>query len=203
MTEVQPVTDLRSTRPQFTLASLLWTMFLIAMALVYLRQFHSQKLLVTGCVMVCVAAVFGAIVGSVRQRAADASYWAVVATAAAYLSVAGERSHEPLFQVAWASVGMVAASFGGAVAAQRVFRRMLLAGFTGGLTMLFFSTDMQAGPEMLFDLICAPIVGALIGLLIECILWIERRARIARYVTATWLLLAVVAGNWLVPLVRG
>ena len=79
---------------------------------------------------------------------------------------------------------------------------MLTGCLVAGATMLVFSTTLTAGTaEILFDLACAPVIGALVGLLIEIILWLERNRYAQRYITASWLLCAVIIGNLLVPLV--
>jgi hypothetical protein len=131
---------------------------------------------------------------------ADATFWAVVMTTAAYLSVVGDARFDPVFHFAWAAVGAATGACCGAIAPRQLFRRMLAGCFMAAAVMLVF---VQVGSlhDTTFDLFCAPVVGALVGLLIELILWIEHRSSMARYVTASWLLLAVIAGNLLVPLV--
>ena len=62
---------------------------------------------------------------------------------------------------------------------------------------IFFS--QRSGLE--FDLLAAPVISAAIGLLVEMIMWVEQRSEIPRYVTASWLLCAVIIGNFLAPLV--
>jgi hypothetical protein len=79
---------------------------------------------------------------------------------------------------------------------------MLTGCLIAGVTMLLFSTARAGGTvEILFDLACAPFVGALVGLLIEIILWLERKRYAPRYITASWLLCAVIVGNLMVPFV--
>ncbi len=54
--------------------------------------------------------------------------------------------------------------------------------------------------ENLFDVICAPLVGALIGVLIQILQWLEADRRLPRYTIASWLLCALMVGNWAVGL---
>lgn len=49
--------------------------------------------------------------------------------------------------------------------------------------------------QNLFDAICAPLVGCLIGVLILVMDYLEFRRRLPRFTVAAWLLCAVLAGN--------
>ena len=46
-----------------------------------------------------------------------------------------------------------------------------------------------------FDAVCAPVVGVLIGVLIQILQVVEADRRLPRYTIATWLLCAVLVGN--------
>lgn len=54
------------------------------------------------------------------------------------------------------------------------------------MLIYFLSYSPRNGRE--FDLLAAPFVSALVGLLVEMIVWVEQRSEIPRYVTTSWLL---------------
>jgi hypothetical protein len=201
MTEDVQLAESKS-RPQFGLAALLWTMGVIGLALAYLRQLDSPTVFLGGAVAVGAAIVFGAAIGWPLKRPGDATYWAVVITTAAYISVAGETSYGPSFHFAWSLTGTLAGAFGGAIAPRRWLLRIVTGAGAGGAAMWLYVVMRHGGTTgMMFDVICAPVVGGLVGVLIELLLWVERESSLPRYITACWLLLAMIAGNLMVPLV--
>lgn len=193
-----------STRPQFGINAIFWATFVAALALGYLRQFGSPNLIVSGAIVVATAAIVGSLLGWPVHRVGDAAYWSVVIAAAAFLSVAGDSAASAPFRYAWSSVGILAGAACGAVAPRRLLQRVCFGAIAGGGGMLIGSMAMAVHDlEWVFDLICAPIIGGLVGVLIEWIMWLERQSYTPRYVTASWLLCAVIGGNLLVPLVLG
>ena len=187
--------------PRFGIAALMWSTLAIALALGYLRQFQSLALIATGGTVVIAAVFAGLVIGGPARRIADAMYWAAVVSTAAFLSVAGEAAVPNAFQFAWAFVGVGCGAVGGIFERKRLARRAAWCAIAGGSVMLaFVATSITHDVEALFDLVCAPVVGALVAVLIELILWIEEHHRLPRYITASWLLCAVIAGNLMVPL---
>ena len=82
---------------------------------------------------------------------------------------------------------------------KRVRLRRAIIGYVAAAAVMVVFAQFGSLRDGRFDLFCAPIVGAFVGLQIELVLWVERGSSIARYMTASWLLLAVIAGNLLVP----
>ena len=188
------------THPQFGIRAMLWATFVVALALGYLRQFNAPALLPSAAIVMTTAVLVGALIGWPLGRIGDAAYWAVVIAAAAFLSVAGDLAAPVMFRYAWSSVGIMAGAACGAVAPRHLYRRVFFGALAGGTGMAVCSMAMPLHDlERLFDLICAPIVGGLVAVLIELILWLERRHDSPRYITACWLLCAVIVGNLLVP----
>ena len=110
----------------------------------------------------------------------------------------------PQFSIsyAWSLVGMLAGAACGTVGPRQVGRRIVAGAVAGGTGMLVCSVLLPVHDlEWVFDLVCAPLVGGLVAVLVELILWLERERYSPRYITASWLLCAVIAGNLLVPLV--
>lgn len=187
-------------RPQFGISAMMWTTFAVALALGYLRQVASPNMFATGAVVMATAVVVGGLFGLAVGRIGDSTYWSVVIAAAAFLSVAGDPAAPAMFRFAWSAVGIMAGAVCGAVAPRRLWRRVFLGTIAGGAGMGVCSLAMPVHDlEWVFDLICAPIVGGLVAVLIELILWLERERYSPRYITASWLLCAVIAGNLLVP----
>ncbi|MCA9119458.1 MAG: hypothetical protein H6822_05535 [Planctomycetaceae bacterium] len=187
--------------PQFGLSAMLWTTFVVALAFGYLRQFNLPSLYISAGVVMIASVLFGALIGWPFHRIGSAAYWAVVIASAAFLSVSGDLRTSTMFRIAWSTTGVLSGAICGAVAPGKVFRRVLLGAVAGGGGMLVCSIAMPRDLEWLFDLLCAPLVGGLVGVLIELVLWLERQRYSPRYITASWLLLAVIIGNLLVPFV--
>ncbi|MBC8354755.1 MAG: hypothetical protein H8E66_22475 [Planctomycetes bacterium] len=179
---------------------MLWTTFVVALALGYLRRFNSPALFASAAMVIAAAVVIGGLIGWSAGRIGDATYWSVVIAAATFLSVAGDLAAPSVFRFSWSAVGIIAGAACGTVAAGHLLRRVIVGASASGIAMLLCSTAMSVHDlEWIFDLICAPIVGALVAVLIELILWLERHSYSPRYITASWLLCAVIVGNLLVP----
>ena len=188
---------------QFGLRAIFWIVLVIGIALAYLRNIGPPRVILMGAIIVITAVIVGAVIGWCAGRVRNSMYWAVLISAAAFLSVAGERAYGPMFLIAWSAVGMSSGACCGCIAQGKLLRRMLVGSLSAAGTMLVFSAGLSSSaPEVLFDFACAPIVGALVGLLIEIILWLESEDFAPRYITASWLLCAVVIGNLLVPLIN-
>jgi hypothetical protein len=75
---------------------------------------------------------------------------------------------------------------------------MVLGGLAGGLVMgPYVLLAANAPREKAFDAACAPVIGALVGLLIAIVQFVEGDHRLPRYTLGTWLLCAVLVGNLL------
>ena len=190
-------------RAQFGLGALLGCFVAVAMALAYLQRFNSPAVFGNGAIVFIMAALLGAVVGRAVKRTGEAIFWSVIISAAGYLSVVGELRYGVAFHYAWSSVGATSGAAVAMIPAGKLGRRMTVGGLAGGATMLIFFVcfSHRAGWEL--DLLFAPIVGALVGVLVEIIMWLEARSRMPRFVTASWLLCAVIIGNLLVPLAIG
>lgn len=192
--------DTRDSRPQFTLGAIFGMFFALALYFAYLRQIDSAAVLY-GCVAVAMGLVVGGASGWVAGHLVDAAYWAALCAALGYIATAGESSLGTAFHLAWAGVGTAAGAGSNLVGRHRFFLRVLLAGLGGALAMGIYLCLIQGTTaENLFDAICAPVVGVLIGVLIQILQWLEADRRLPRYTIATWLLCAVMVGNLAVEL---
>lgn len=187
-------------RPQFGLGAMLGCFVAMGMALAYLRKFDSVQVFQNGLIALVLAALCGLIVGSLTGRRRETTFWSVLISAAGYISVVGETHYGAGFHFAWSAVGATAGAAAAAVSTG-LPRRMVLSCLSGSAPMLIYFAFFSQRAGLEFDLLAAAVVGALIGLLVEIIMWLERQSRIPRYVTASWLLSAVIIGNLMVPMV--
>jgi len=190
------------------LGALLGCFVAIAMALAYLKGFGSVQVFQNGLIVLVLAVLFGGVVGSVIKRRGDAIFWSVMISTAGYLSVVGDKQFGVGFHFAWSAVGAMAGVAAVAIPATtnpagRLVVRMFAASLGGSAAMLIYFTLFSQRNGLEFDLLAAPFVSGSVGALIEMIVWVEQRSEIPRYVTASWLLCAVIVGNLLVPLVLG
>jgi hypothetical protein len=184
-------------RPQFHLAAIFWILTALGLYLAFLRNEGAQTVLF-GAFALLGGALWGLVCGALVRRFVEPMYWATLCAAFAYVSVAREPAFDHTFQFAWATVGAVAGGLAGMPQHSRPLLRMLLGGVAGGLVMGGYVLFASGGPrEKMFDALCAPVVGALVGLLIAALRYVEVDRRLPRYTIATWLLCAVLLGNLL------
>jgi len=192
----------KTAKGQFRLLDVLASMLVIGLMLAYLKQYEAQLVLTVGGGSIAAAIPIGLALGYFTGRSFDAAFWAVVIATAACFSTIGERIYGVgiLFPFSWSAVGAVTGACCGAIPRQKLLLRIMIGGFVGWFIMWLFGfiPDMKTG-DYQFDLYCAPVVGALVGLLIELVMWVESKRYAPRYVTACWLLSAVMLGNILVP----
>ena len=184
-----------SARPvQYPLQLLFWAPFNVGMALAYLRGYGHQEVLY-GLAVAGGAAVLGWGVGWPLRRAGDGLYWALLGALFAFLSAL----EVPPMLWAWSALGAAAGAVVGAVSGGRPVRTAVagaLAG-TGAFAVVLASQRPPLGTELRFDIVCAVVISGMFGALVEVFWWLERRASLPRYVTASVLLLAVIVGNLL------
>ena len=191
---------------QFSLQMLFWLTFNVGMAMAYLRS-HGPEVLGRGLLTIGGALLAGVVFGRLRRRTGEATFWAVLSSACALLGALDV----PL-DWAWGAVEAVAGAVAGALAGSprspdaagalvvgkplRTAGATALAGLAvfGGCVLL---VRPSGGASLTFDLVGAPIVGGLLGILVEVITALERRGTLPRYITASVLLLAVIVGDLL------
>ena len=170
-------------------------MFALGLYLAYLRQIDAAAAFY-GCLAVGLGAAVGGAGGLVAGRPVDATYWAALCAALGYVATAGEATEGIAFHFAWANVGAAAGTGAHLVGRHRPVLSVCAAGAAAGLAMLaYLWISHQSVLAEQFDAICAPIVGALIGVLIVILQYLEADRRLPRYTIATWLLCAVLVGN--------
>jgi hypothetical protein len=179
---------------QFDLRALLCATAVVSMALAYLRSFDST-LMGSAAIVVAGAALVGILVGWRSHRIVDSTFWGVLGGIFAFLSAVQVVSYHCI----WGWTGAVAGAAVGCVAVGRPLRTMLVGAGATTATFGFFVLAFyaQSTGEIWWDLLAAPMIGAMFGLLVEIFVWIESRSKLPRYVTATVLMIAVCVGNLL------
>ena len=199
MSDAEPSVLTHLSRPQFGLGTVLGMFFALGLYLAYLRQYEAEAV-IYGCLAVLMGLAVGGASGFAAGHLADAAYWASLCAALGYVATVGEPNLGVEFRLAWSAVGAVAGAGTNLVPRKRPWLPHVRRG-TGGNTRHGslrpgFPRSALADP---FDLMCAPIVGVLIAVLIEILQYVEADRRLPRYTIATWLLCAVLAAIWPSP----
>ncbi len=169
------------------------------MALAYLRGFGVEACVV-GFEITFVALIIGMIVGKAAGRVSSGIFWSVVGAMFGYLSAAGAPVIDPLLRYSWGLVGCVAAVAVAVTWPQRFYPSLGIGALAGGAAMLTVvlpavSFGVLVSSEWRFDLLCAPLAGAWMGLAVVAVEWAERKTPTPRYIAAAGLMMAVIAGN--------
>jgi uncharacterized membrane protein YciS (DUF1049 family) len=182
-------------RAQFSLSTLFSLLFALGLYLAYLRR-HDTAVVLYGCLAIGMGLVIGGAAGCVGRRLADAMYWAALSAALGYIATVDERAWDVGFRLAWAAVGAMAGAGGNLFRDRRPVWSLLCAGVGSALAMATYLLIADGTLRVnLFDAICAPIIGFLIGVLILIMDYLEATRRLPRFSVASWLLCAVLAGN--------
>lgn len=193
----------QAARPQFGLQAVLWTTVLLGLTLAYLRQFELMIVLQLGAAAVLLALAFGLALSPLGHGLREGFFWSAAISAAAYFATLGQAESKPFFAIAWIAVGAAAGACSGVVPAGRRAVRIAASAAIAAVIMLALAPWLPVSAiERRFDIACAPLIGALVAVLVELIHWLEQRWYAPRYVTACWLLAAVLLGNLLVGLLE-
>ncbi len=183
------------TAQQFSLGTLFGLLFALGLYLAYLRRIDTAAVLY-GCVAIGLGLLLGGMAGLIGRRVAEAAYWGALCAALGYIATVDERAWDVGFRMAWAGVGAMAGAGYHLFRQRRPVWQLFAAGLGSALAMATFLLWVDGTLLLnLFDAICAPLVGFLIGVLILVMDYLEFRRRLPRFTVAAWLLCAVLAGN--------
>jgi len=180
---------------QFHLSTVFGLLFALGLYLAYLRRIDTAAV-VYGCVAIGMGLLIGGVAGLVGRRWTAAIYWGGLCAALGYIATVDERAWDVGFRLAWAAVGAMAGAGSHLFPTGRPSWRLCAAGLgsAGAMITFLLITDGTLWVN-LFDAVCAPLVGFLIGLLILIMDYLEANRRLPRFSVAAWLLCAVLAGN--------
>ena len=192
----------RGSKKQFGIAALFWMTFIVGLSLSYLQQLKVPDALLGGLITVTIGLVAGLVVGLATKRLSDAIFWSTLIAAFGYMSVAKDAATVMHLQIAWATLGAITGAVGATVATEKPIPNTIVCALVALATMLGFwlvgKHQLPVGPFGLdVDLVAAPLVGFAISIFIRILSWTEVRHKTPRYLTATWLMAVVIAGNML------
>ncbi len=199
-----------SHRPQrpilrFGIPSLFWLTFIVGLALAYLQRIEPDgsrdlpEMLVGAMIAVLIGVATGTIFGRLTQKYGDAIFWSTLIAAFGYISTATDPLYVPYHRLAWAGVGAVSGAIASTLFLDRWWIRGLACAVGAGLVMVvyyFLSDGNRGSSDLTFDLNLAPIIGFAVAGFVMVLMWLETKQKMPRYITATWLMIAVILGNY-------
>ncbi len=200
--ESDPVDVAQRPRMQFDVQSLLWLTATIGLALMYIRP-AGQRTVVAAAIVIAIAALVGLVLGSIRGKTSDIVYWSVLGAAFAFVSTATARLAHWTTPFAWAGVGIVTGCAVASCSGSRWLRCILVGAFSAAVTMGVYAGFLYhfTGRFDWFDLASCVPIGALFALLVMVLRQVHQHSMLRYDATATLLMAAIVAGNYLSRLV--
>ena len=199
-----PDNGAETSRSQVRLSDILWTTTAIAIVLAYARSLGDRTVLQAVFYSFAVL-LFGCSLGLMARRLKDGLYWSGLIALLAFVAVAGGTLPSEAIAVGWGIVGALCGAMSGIQVPRNRILGTLASGILAGGAMA--AAVIMAGQSMTplirFDIYCAIGVGLLIRVFVDFMLWLEVQVNHPRVVLASWLTLAFVVGNFLVPIVGG
>ena len=189
---------LNSPPSQFGIAALFWLTLMVGLALAYLQEQGGLEVVAGGLLSLVIGLTVGLAFGLPTGKTADSVFWAMLVAAFGYIATTGDQLSNSVYCLIWASLGAVTGAVGATVFTNKVFLNALACGAAAGMVILVSSPMLQRNTvDITFDLYAAPMIGVAIALFMRIVIWLETKRRMPRYITATWLLVGVIAGSWL------
>lgn len=192
--------------PQFGIAAIFWGMFLVGLVVAYLDRVRgadgdgqSPEIMIGAVVSILIGLLVGAIVGKLTGKMSDALFWSTLVAAFGYVATVSDPIFVVYHRLAWAGVGAVSGALGATLFVDRWWLRGLASAIGGGAVMaIYFSLASKTGgtADLTFDLNAAPLIGFGVAIFISILVWMESQQKMPRYITASWLMLAVILGSW-------
>ena len=181
---------------QFGLQAFLWMFVVVAVFLSYIRTFGPAAVAKFGLVAT-LALLIGGLIGLVAGRFSAAVFWSGIGVVGGYLpwcnaaSPTGARNMSGRWWAEWSArrrpPAATETSGGGWICLARLARLVVIY----DLSLFGFRRDLIA------DLICASVGGALAGLGVELASRFEKCTSIPRHFFALGLVILAIAGHWL------
>lgn len=188
-----------ATKQQFKISSLFWITFFVAAIIAYLQRTTSAGEVKNWWIFLVDGVVFGTLISLPSRRFIEGIFWGVLIAAFGFISVTSDPVANAQQAYAWTAVGAVAGAIGGTVYLTSIGKSLASAAVASAVMMYVYRVvivrGMEANVELYFDLCAAPVIGGLVVITIRTIMWAETERPLPRYVTATWLLMVVIAGN--------
>lgn len=186
---------------QFGIATLFWATFVVGLGLAYLQRLQSTDILIDGAVAVSAGFVIGLVVGAIRKQIANCTFWATLLAAFAYMSVAADPIFEPYHRITWALIGATTGALACSVFVKHALLNAIVPAVAAFALIWLYVILMRnrTNVDLQLDFYAAPFIGVAVALFIRILTWLETKQAMPRYVTATWLMVAVILGNSFVP----
>ncbi len=188
-------------RNKKTLQFRLSTIFVLTLVATVLAAFLSPRgndLLLSGMLTAVGAATFALAVGYFWPPLVDRVFWAIVVTAMMQAVCAEVDLLARLEIFAWPATAGVAAAM--AVGHRNLYIRMVMSGLAAGLCFAAFATQIDARlADLVMNIVCATIGGALLAVLISVIQWLEEKYRLPQPAIGLVMVLAAIVFAVLAP----
>lgn len=187
---------------QYGIAALFWATFVVGLGLAYLQRLESPDIMIDAAIAIPIALLIGAIIGLVTGNMKDALFWSTLVAAFAYISTASDPVYGSYHRFAWTVVGGITGGLAATVGIGKAWLNGLscaIAAISAMGIYYYLQSQFGSGVDAQIDLWISPFIGVCVSAFVGIILWLESKQKMPRYVTATWLMVAVIAGNLAVP----
>jgi hypothetical protein len=149
------------------------------------------------CLLAAAALLLGSAIGCIMGRLADVLFWTAIGVAYGCLAVVHADMYHWTAEYAWPLVGGMVGAAAAVAFEGKVIRRMACCALVAlSLVAVYEFAFFRFQWDLMPDLCCATLGGALMGAGVELVGRFERAAAIPRYVLAVGLLGAGIAGHW-------
>ena len=179
---------------QFRLSTI-FVLTLVATLLAAFLNPRGSDLLLAGVITVTACFAIGLIIGKLCPPMVDRVFWGVVVAAMMQAVTAHVTLLDRAGIFAWPMVAGLSAI--AASGKSHLYRRMLLAAVTGGITITPYVVPLSFDHTVTAAFVCcAAIGGALLAALIESVRWLEKRYRISQPMIGLALVVAAMAFSY-------
>lgn len=192
-------------KPQFGIAAMFWGTFLVGMVMAYLDRLNrpdssadSATVVLGAGISVLLGLVIGFLIGKLTKKMTDALFWSTLIAAFGYISTVSDPLYSFHHSLAWAGVGAVSGGLAATAFLEKWYLRGLACAVGAGVVMVFYyiiSGGEKGSTDLAFDLNASPLIGFAVAGFVYVVMWLESKQKMPRYVTATWLMVAVILGN--------
>lgn len=183
---------------QFGISAIFWVTFMIALSITYLqRSSSSPNLLIEGVVAVAIGIAVGAIIGAFTKQLTNTIIWSTLIAAFGFICVSADSHFTTPLRITWATVGAFSGSVGASVFPNRFPLNAIASAVAAAIVMciyLFLIVGKATSIQMV-DAVAAPIIGFLVGTLIQLLGWMEEQKKISRYFMATLMMVMIIIGS--------
>ena len=138
----------------------------------------------------------GALIGWPSGNLRNTIFWSTLIAAFAYMSTSKDPHYDVWHRLAWGAVGATCGAVACSLLVERVLINTILCGLFAELVMLLFAWLASINTtDMRFDILAAPVIGIAVAFFVRVLMWLESKHAMPRYITATWLMVAVILGN--------